>query len=135
MVRWFHLVLVAVGALLFAVYIGLLPPLGEMVEWLASQPGVPEMFRDTDRAEAFVVLFWVVLLTPVVSLVAFFVVGFAFALSLWPVERALPLPEWACAMMLGAVFAAAGYATSPLWLPRTLWILGLIARAYRIALT
>jgi hypothetical protein len=85
-------------------------------------------------AEALVVLFYCTFLGPVVLLAATAVTLAVLGLlseALTPAACALSLPRWTA--MAFALLALGGfaYAERALWLSRSLWALGVVARAWR----
>jgi hypothetical protein len=106
---------------------------GDVVYWLANQPGV-DVFDPPPRGsvDATVVVVFSLALAP-------FIVGLLF-LMLWawssftaefirPLAFGQLLPEWV--LMTGVLIGLAGtaYATQAVWLPWCLWVLGVVARA------
>ena len=99
------------------------------------------MFRGPnqfDRFDATVFLFTVLVITPLAALAGLIALGVGMIMievTIVPAGRRLGLPD---GVMHGFVLiAAAGavYAQSSLWLPGSLRLLGLVARAYLIAST
>jgi hypothetical protein len=135
-----HQWVVLVGALLYAtIYLGLLDLRG-MASWLANRPEVARAFSDPDfgRADALILVFSTLFLGPLALFLALMALVFVLAVFggfLLPVVRWCRLPDWiATATVLGAV-AAAAWMQSDLWLPRSLWFAGLLARACRIVIS
>jgi hypothetical protein len=132
--------LVLIGALVYGViYIGMLDIRG-IGRWLVNQPEVAKAFSDPNfgRADAFILLFSTLFLGPLALLLALLTLIFVLAVFggfLLPVVRWLRMPDWfATAIVLVGVIAAV-WVNSDLWLPRSLWLLGLLARACRIVIS
>jgi len=109
---------------------------------LASQPGVPEAFQNSDTRylESFGVLVAFLGLTFLagVGLVSLFAIAStipeAILEPIWrPFQPSEGTLRWArLAVKIGVVLASAGvaYVYSPVWLPHALHVVGLAARAY-----
>jgi len=128
------------GATLYAsIYMGVLDLRG-MAAWLANRPEVSRAFSDPHfgRADAFILLFSTLFLGPLALFLALLALVFVLAVFggfLLPVVRWFRMPDWvATAGVLGGVGTAA-WAYSELWVPRSLWFLGLLARACRIVIS
>jgi hypothetical protein len=135
-----HQWLILFGAFLYAaIYLGVLEPRG-MAAWFANQPEVSLAFSDPNfgRADALILLFSTLFLGPLAALLGLLVLVFMLAIFggfLLPVVRWLRLPDWvATASVLGGVMTLAWIQTE-FWLPRSLWFLGLLARACRIVVS
>ena len=129
--------LIAIGStLVFAMYAGLLNP-RELARSFASRPEVAQAFAEPHfgRADALILLFSTLFLAPfavfVASVLVIFVVGMLGGFVL-PFVRWFSLPDWmATAIVVGLGFFIA-WSHSDQWLPRSLWFLGLIARAWKV---
>jgi hypothetical protein len=135
-----HQWLILFGAFLYAaVYLGVLEPRG-IAAWFANQPEVSRAFTDPNfgRADALILLFSTLFLGPLAALLGLLVLVFVLAVFggfLLPVVRWFRLPDWvATAAVLGGVMTVAWIQTE-IWLPRSLWFLGLLARACRIVVS
>lgn len=138
--RWSHWLVLLIAACSVALFLGVLPPLPEVVTWLASQPRLGGAFHDPSfgQQDALVFLFTVFFLAPLGVLIAVFLVAFGLAVLgglLLPIARAFRMPDWVATALAIAAVAIAAYVQSNVWLPRSLWLLGLIARAYRVGMT
>jgi hypothetical protein len=129
-----------VGALLYAtIYLGLLDLRG-IAAWLAARPEVSRAFSDPNfgRADALILVFSTLFLGPLALFLALMALIFVLAVFggfLLPIVRWFRMPDWiATAAVLGGV-AGVGWMQSELWLPRSLWFLGLLARACRIVIS
>jgi hypothetical protein len=135
-----HQWLILFGALLYAsVYLGVIEPRG-IAAWFANQPEVSRAFSDPNfgRADALILLFSTLFLGPLAALLGLLMLVFVLAIFggfLLPIVRWLHLPDWvATAAVLGGVVTLAWIQTE-LWLPRSMWFLGLLARACRIVIS
>jgi hypothetical protein len=134
--QWFLLF----GALLYGtIYMGVLEPRG-IAAWFANQPEVSRAFSDPNfgRADALILLFSTLFLGPLALLLGLIVLVFLLAVFggfLLPIVRWFRLPDWlATAAVLGAVVTVL-WTQSASWLPKSMWFLGLLARACRIVVS
>lgn len=116
---------------------GALRPVERWLAHLAAQPGVREAFSDPDygRVDALTLLLSVFLLTPFGALLlalAFVFVLIVVALLFEPVLRALRLPDWLALPVVLIGTAGGAWAASGFWLPQSLHVLGLVARAWSV---
>ena len=111
-----HQWLLLFGGLLYGtIYMGILQPRG-IAAWFANQPEVSRAFSDPNfgRADALILLFSTLFLGPLAL---------------------LRLPDWlATAGVLLAVVTVL-WTQSTVWLPKSIWFLGLLARACRIVVS
>ena len=135
-----HHWLILIGALDYGtIYAGMLDVRG-IAAWFASRPEVAKAFADPDfgRADALILLFSALFLGPLAVLLGGLMLIFVLAVFggfLLPVMRWFHLPDWlATAMVMGGVVTAL-WMHSDAWLPRSLWFVGLLARACRIMIT
>lgn len=134
-----HQWVVLIGALLYAtIYLGLLDLRG-MAAWLASRPEVAHAFSDPDfgRADALILLFSTLFLGPLAVFLGMMALVFVLAVFggfLLPVVRWLRLPDWVATVSVLTGVAALAWTQSDLWLPRSIWFAGLLARACRIVI-
>lgn len=135
-----HQWLLLFGALLYGtIYMGVLQPQG-IAAWFANQPEVSRAFSDPNfgRADALILLFSTLFLGPLALLLGLIVMVFLLAVFggfLLPIVRWFNMPDWlATAAVLGAVVTVL-WMQSPLWLPKSIWFLGLLARACRIVVS
>ena len=135
-----HHWLILIGALVYGtIYAGMLD-VRSIAAWFASRPEVAKAFADPDfgRADALILLFSALFLGPLAVLLGGLMLIFVLAVFggfLLPVMRWFRLPDWlATAMVLGGVVTAL-WMHSDAWLPRSLWFVGLLARACRIMVT
>lgn len=131
--------LMAIGsAVALVLYTGLVRP-RELALWLASRPEVSQAFADPNfgRADALILVFSTLFLAPFAIFIALVLLVFAVAMLggfVLPVVRWFRLPDWmatALVLLLGGITA---WVQNEYWLPRSLWFLSLLARAWRIIL-
>ena len=131
--------LIASGfAISFSVYSGLVQP-REIALWFAGRPEVSQAFAEPHfgRADALILVFSTLFLAPFAIFVALVLVIFAVAMLggfVLPVVRWFSLPDWMATVLVLAVGGMVAWAQSDLWLPRSIWFLGLLARAWKIIL-
>ena len=129
-------VLLLLGALLLiGAYLGLLPNVRKTMERLASHPDTADKFVDptAGRAEALYMLFTFLLMTPLTVLAAFVVAGFVIIVLmtiLRPVTTRLGLPEWGLRALMVLAILWGAYAAREVWLPESLKVVSLMARAF-----
>jgi hypothetical protein len=135
-----HQWLILFGALLYGIiYMGVLEPRG-IAAWFANQPEVARAFSDPNfgRADALILLFSTLFLGPLALLLGLIALVFLLAVFggfLLPIVRWFRLPDWvATGAVLGGVVTALWLQTE-MWLPRSLWFLGLLARACRVVVS
>jgi hypothetical protein len=128
------------GAVLYAtIYLGVLDLRG-MAAWFANRPEVSRAFSDPNfgRADALILVFSTLFLGPLALLFGLLLLVFVLAVFggfLLPIVRWFRMPDWiASAIALVGVIVAA-WLQSDLWLPRSLWFLGMLARACRIVVS
>ncbi len=132
-----HHWLILVGALVYgSIYAGMLDVRG-IAAWFAARPEVAKAFADPDfrRADALILLFSTLFLGPLALLLGLLTLIFVLAVFggfLLPVMRWFHLPDWLATAVVLAGVATAMWMNSEIWLPRSLWFMGLLARACRI---
>jgi hypothetical protein len=108
------------------------PKVREQIWWLASQPQVETAFDDEGGgAEALIVLLSFILVTPVVASVLALLLAFVVKVvgaCLYQIR----LPEVISAPLVVTALVAGSYAVREAWLPDSLYLLGLVARAYLV---
>ena len=135
-----HQWLILFGALLYGIiYMGVLEPRG-IAAWFANQPEVARAFSDPHfgRADAFILLFSTLFLGPLALLLGLMALVFLLAVFggfLLPIVRWFRLPDWVAtaSVLVGVVTAL--WLQSETWLPRSMWFLGLLARACRVVVS
>jgi hypothetical protein len=98
---------------------------------LANQPRVNTAFQDpvTGESDALMTLICFALLTPMAAFAAFIVVLCAVR-GVEAVVVSLRGPGWFSLPLVGTSLVATLYASSQVWLPTSLYGLGIVARAY-----
>ena len=131
--------LIAFGSVIaLSLYSGLLQP-REIAMWFATRPEVAQAFSEPHfgRADALILVFSTLFLAPFALFVALVLLIFAIAMLggfVLPVVRWFALPDWFATAFVLVAGGIAAWAQSELWLPRSLWFLGLLARAWKIVL-
>jgi len=135
-----HHWLILIGALVYGtIYVGMLDVRG-IAAWFANRPEVAKAFSDPNfgRADAIILVFSTLFLGPLALLLGLLLLVFVLAVLggfLLPVMRWFRMPDWfATVAVLGGVVAAL-WVYSDLWLPRSLWFMGLLARACKIVIS
>jgi len=137
--NWKSIVLTVLGVGVLAAYFGLLAPVQERLEELAkaspvaraaSQPDVADSFKGSDgRADAYVVVFLFVFLSPLALAIAVTLGLFllsAAAMFLAPLIGG----EKIAMLVVEIVGALVIYLERGVWLPHAMYYVGLLARAY-----
>jgi hypothetical protein len=132
--------LILIGALVYGtIYAGMLDIRG-IAAWFANRPEVAKAFSDPNfgRGDALILVFSTLFLGPLALLLGLLLLVFVLAVFggfLLPIMRWFRMPDWfATATVLGGVVAAM-WVYSDLWLPRSLWFMGLLARACKIVIS
>ena len=135
-----HHWLILIGALVYGtIYAGMLDVRG-IAAWFANRPEVAKAFSEPHfgRADAIILVFSALFLGPLALLLALLTLIFVLAVFggfLLPIVRWFRLPDWfATALVLAGVVTAA-WLNSDVWLPRSIWFVGMLARACRIVIT
>lgn len=120
-------------------HFGLVPAPADAAAWLAEQPGVGEAFSNpiSARTDALVFMLGLLLFGPVVGIVAVYVLMFVHQVlkqSVMPLVGWLRLPEWTAGVVVVVTLGILVLSQWGVWLPRSLWFLGLVVRATRTAL-
>ena len=135
-----HHWLMLIGALVYGtIYASMLDVRGIAV-WFANRPEVAKAFSDPNfgRADAIILVFSTLFLGPLALLLGLLALIFVLAVFggfLLPIVRWFHLPDWfASGLVLGGVVALA-WVHSDAWVPRSIWFVGLLARACRLVIT
>jgi hypothetical protein len=135
-----HHWLILIGALVYGtIYAGMLDVRG-IAGWFANRPEVAKAFSDPNfgRGDALILVFSTLFLGPLALLLGLLLLVFVLAVFggfLLPIMRWFRMPDWfATAAVLGGVVTAM-WVYSDLWLPRSLWFMGLLARACKIVIS
>jgi hypothetical protein len=132
------LALVLVGGM--GIYAGHFPPPGHLIKQLANRPEISARFSDgpTGRFDASMFLFTSLLVAPILFLLGVLLCGLAMVVlesTVMPIGRQLGVPDAMMVTLVLAVLASAAYAKSEVWLPHSLNLLGLLARAYLVSVS
>jgi len=135
-----HWLLLGAGAAYVVGMAGLLPSPHDVLAWFANRPEVGDAFSDPQfgRADALILVFSTLFLGPLAVVCGVVLVIFLLAVLggvVLPVVRWFSLPDWTATLLVVIALTLAAWAESRVWLPPSLWFLGLIARAYRVILT
>src|SRR5262249_6945814 len=119
---------------------GYAPAPREFLRQLADRPEAGTMFKDpsSDRFDATVFLYTVLVITPLAAIGALAALAIGLVMvevTIIPVARKLGVPDGFMHAMLLIGAAVTVYVESSVWLPGSLKLLGLVARAYLIAST
>jgi hypothetical protein len=131
--------LIAIGStLVLAMYAGLVRP-RDIALYFAARPEVSQAFADPQfgRGDALILVFSTLFLAPFALFVALVLLIFSVAMLggfVLPVVRWFSLPDWIATGFVVVVVGIAAWMQNELWLPRSLWFLGLLARAWKVIL-
>lgn len=122
----------------FAIQTGFLRP-REIALWFAGRPEVIRAFGEPHfgRADALMLIFGTLFLGPFAVFIGIVLVVFVMALlggAVLPVTRWMELPDSVATAVVAMAIAGAAWLQSDLWVPRSLWFLSLLARAWRVVL-
>jgi hypothetical protein len=120
----------------FAIQTGFLQP-REIALYFAGRPEVLKAFSDPNfgRADALMLIFGTLFLGPFAVFIGIVLVVFVMAIlggAVLPVTRWMQLPDSVATGLVAGVMAGAAWMQSDLWVPRSLWFLSLLARAWRV---
>jgi hypothetical protein len=112
----------------------------DAVEWLANRPEVTNRFGDpaSGRFDATVFLFTCIILTPIAGLSLALVAAIMMMTlegTVFQVSRRLGMPDGLTVMVVTVAVGGLLWSQTDLWLPRSLRLLGTIARAWVISTT
>ena len=131
--------LIAIGSTLaLGMYVGLVRP-REIALYFAGRPEVAQAFADPNfgRADALILVFSTLFLAPFALFVALVLLIFSVAMLggfVLPVVRWFGLPEWMATTFVILAVGLAAWMQSDQWLPRSIWFLGLLAKAWTVIL-
>jgi len=112
----------------------------QFVERLAERPEVGYRFDDPEhgRFDATVFLFTCIILTPIAALGLVLVVAISMMLlegTVFQMSRQVGMPDGVTIVFVSAALVGLAWSQSQLWLPRSLRLLGTIARAWVVSTT
>ena len=134
-----HHWLILVGALVYGtIYAGLLDVRG-IAAWFANRPEVAKTFSDPNfgRADALILVFSTLFLGPLALLLGLLALIFVLAVFggfLLPIMRWFRLPDWMATAIVFAGVVTMLWLHTEVWLPPSLRLIALFARACRIVI-
>lgn len=133
-----HWLFASAVVLWFAIQTGFLQP-REIAAWFAGRPEVLRAFNDPHfgRADALMLIFGTLFLGPFAVFIGIVLVVFVMAIlggAVLPVTRWMQLPDSVATGVVAVAIVAAAWLQSDLWVPRSLWFLSLLARAWKVVL-
>jgi hypothetical protein len=134
-------ILIAVAVVVvFAVESGSVPRAAELVERLATRPEVGDRFDDPEsgRFDATVFLFTCVLMAPFAVIAGGLAVAVYHAVleaTVLPLGRRVGLPDGAVVSAVTLMVSGVAWVQAELWVPRSVSLLALIARAWVVSTT
>jgi hypothetical protein len=136
--RWPQWLLFGLGCLGLAAYYQLIS-LGTVEEVLDRLAGKPErtagIFTEgIERAEALIIMFAFLLLSPLLGFFALFLFLFASAAGSTFLSRTANVPEAPASIVTWIALAVALYLTADRWWPGATFVVNLMARAFLVAL-
>jgi hypothetical protein len=126
---------------LFVIWLSGTSLVDRVVDRLAAQPQLGDTLGRADldaRMDALTLLFFCTFAAPFALAVAAAAAAFLLAVlveAARPASRALAMPETATRATIALAVGSAAWLARDAWLPRSLWVLGVLARAYRVGLT
>ena len=122
----------------FAIQTGLFQP-RELAVWFAGRPEVLKAFGDPNfgRADALMLIFATLFLGPFAVFIGIVLFVFVMAIlggAVLPVTRWMQLPDSVATGVVAGAMLGAAWMQSDLWVPRSLWFLSLLARAWKVVL-
>jgi hypothetical protein len=124
----------------FAVQKGHVTSPTEVVERLASRPEVASRFQnsDTGRFDATVFLFTCIILTPLLTVALILVLSIALMMlegTVFQVSRRVGMPDKLTGAFVTVALVGFAWTYAEMWLPRSIRLLGTIARAWVVSTT
>ena len=122
----------------FAIQTGFLQP-REIALYFAGRPEVLRAFSEPHfgRADALILIFSTIFLGPFALFLGAVLVVFVLAIlsgAVLPVTRWMQLPDSAATGLVAGLLIGVAWMQSDLWVPRSLWFLSLLARAWKVVL-
>ena len=134
-----HHWMILLGAIAYSViYLGLFDLRGT-ASYLANRPEVSQAFSEPHfgRADAIILVFSTLFLGPLALFLGLLALVFVLAVCggfLLPVVRWFRMPDWVATAMVMVGVVSVAWLESDAWIPRSIWFLGLLARACRIVI-
>ena len=134
------LLLAAVLVTAFAVHEEWITSPTELIRQLASRPEVSARFQDSEigRFDATVFLFTCIIVTPLVVvalILVLLIIMMALQVTVFQLSRSAGLPDPLTAGFVSVAVAGFAWTYAELWVPRSLRLLGTIARAWVVSTT
>jgi hypothetical protein len=106
---------------------------------MANRPEVSNAFSEPHfgRADAIILVFSTLFLGPLALAIGLLALVFVLAVCggfLLPVVRWFRMPDWIATVTVMVGVAAVAWVESEAWVPRSIWFIGLLARACRIVI-
>lgn len=135
--RLHHWLIAAGVAVYLSIQTGVFPDLSGVVSWLVERPEVADAFSEPHfgRADALILLFSTLFLGPLALLIASVLLLLTMAVLggfILPFVRWVNLPDWSATVIVLGLAVVGAWTQSSLWLPYSLWFLGLLVRACQI---
>src|SRR5918995_2217471 len=135
-----YLLLAVLFILAIAVHQGRVSSPGELVEQLANHPEVSGRFQDSEmgRFDATVFLFTCIIVTPLIGLALILVLAalmMALQVTVFQMGRRVGLPDVLTAAFVTVAAVSFAWSSSEMWVPRSIRLLGTIARAWVVSTT
>jgi hypothetical protein len=128
------------AGLLMAMVFGIIPGPDDVLPELARRPDVRTAFTDPmfGKQDAMLFLFSFLFLGPFAGFIGFFlglfVLGALGGIFL-PVGHKIGLPEWFSTTLYLTLLGTFIYVERDVWMPPSLWFLGLVARSWMIVMS
>ena len=142
MMRWAswckkHWLLTAATMVLLVLSTGIIPSPRELVPQLANQPEVKGAFTDPafGSQDAMIFLFSFLFLGPFAGFIGFLlaiVILAALGGVFVPLGQKVGLPEWLSTAAFLVALATYIYVKADVWVPPSMWFLGLVAKSWLI---
>jgi hypothetical protein len=139
--KWIAFIALGVVMLMsYAVQEGRVTSPTAIVESLANRPEVGGRFEDdaTGRFDATVFLFTCIILAPIAGLALILVLAIvlmALEGTVFQVSRRVGVPDGLTAVLVMSASVGLAWSQTELWLPRSIRLLGMIARAWVVSTT
>ena len=133
-----HWLLASAVVIWFAIQTGFLQP-REIALYFANRPEVLGAFSEPHfgRADALMLIFGTLFLGPFAVFIGIILLVFVVAIlggAVLPVTRWMQLPDSAATGLVSGLVIGIAWMQSDVWVPRSLWFLSLLARAWKVML-
>lgn len=135
-----YVVLAVMLVMAIAVHQGRISSPGEVVEQLASRPEVSSRFQDSEmgRFDATVFLFTCIIVTPLIGVALILVLAslmMALQVTVFQMSRRVGLPDLLTSAFVTVAAVSFAWSYAEFWVPRSMRLLGTIARAWVVSTT